>query len=598
MPTPYHSSQNQASSTLKPLKQLWPYLWSIQPIGMKIRFVIAALCLIISKVATLLIPQFYKEAVNILTPSISGYVLVPTFMIIGYGVARLLSTLFAELRDAIFAHVTQETVRKAGLDVFEHLHNLSLRYHLDRQTGGLTRSIERGTKGIESLLQFLTFNIVPTLFEIILVSGILWWIYGFLFAALTFLTMLLYVSFTIGVTNWRINYVRAMNQTDNQASGRATDSLLNYETVKYFNNEDHEAEHYNHALISYRKAAIKSKLSLSALNSGQSLIISIGLILSMLLAGYEIQNHELTVGDFVALNTYLIQLYIPLHLLGFAYREVKIALINLENMFELVDEPLEITDKPNAPSLLFKGGEIIFDKVSFSYTPDRPILKEVSFTVPAGKTLAIVGVSGAGKSTISRLLFRFYDVSSGKILIDDQDIRDITQKSLRQNIGIVPQDTVLFNETIGYNIAYGRPTCTESDIIDVSKSAQIHDFIERLPEGYATRVGERGLKLSGGEKQRVAIARTLLKNPKIFLFDEATSALDTRTEKQIQENLAQVSKNHTTIIIAHRLSTVISADQIIVLDEGRIAEQGNHHDLLKLGGLYATMWQRQNTKHS
>lgn len=578
---------------IKTLAHLWPYLWSKQSPAIKTRFVIAVIALILAKIATLLIPQFFKGAVDALTPSVGGMILVPIFMILAYGVARLLSTLFAELRDGIFATVTQETVRSVGLNVFEHLHKLSLRYHLDRQTGGLSRSIERGTKGVESLLQFLTFNIVPTIVEIVLVCSLLWALYGGLYAAITFATLVAYIAYTLVITNWRIHFVRTMNQTDNEASSKAIDSLLNYETVKYFNNEHHEAHQYDNALMRYRKAAISSKLTLSFLNGGQSLIISIGLIAIMLLAGQDVQNNILTVGDFVALNAYLIQLYMPLNLLGFAYREVKIALVNLENMLDLIHEPCEITDKTGAKELNFKAGEITFKDVSFHYNKDRQILKDVTFTLPAGKTVAIVGSSGAGKSTISRLLFRFYDVSQGAILIDGQDIRDVTQESVRKLIGIVPQDTVLFNETIGYNIAYGRPSASQEEIIDAAKSAQIHEFILSLPEGYETKVGERGLKLSGGEKQRVAIARTLLKKPKIFLFDEATSALDTRTEKQIQERLYQLSHNFTTLIIAHRLSTIVDADTIIVLDKGKIIETGHHTELLALKGVYATMWQRQ-----
>lgn len=592
------TSQIPHNATLSPdvktLGHLWPYLWSKQSRGVKTRFVVAVSCLLLAKVATLLIPQFFKGAVDALTPSVGGIILVPIFMILAYGAARLLSTLFAELRDGIFATVTQQAVRSVGINVFEHLHKLSLRYHLDRQTGGLSRSIERGTKAVESLLQFLTFNIVPTIVEIILVCSLLWVVYGGLYAAITFATLVAYVTYTLLITNWRIHFVRTMNQTDNEASSKAIDSLLNYETVKYFNNENHEIQQYDSALLRYRRAAVSSKITLSFLNGGQSLIISIGLITIMLLAGQDVQNNVLTVGDFVALNAYLIQLYMPLNLLGFAYREVKIALVNLENMLGLIHEPCEILDKQDASDLNFKAGEIVFNHVTFYYNTDRRILKDVSFTVPAGKTVAIVGSSGAGKSTISRLLFRFYDVTGGAILIDGQDIRDVTQESVRKLIGIVPQDTVLFNETIQYNIAYGRPSASQEEIIEAAKSAQIHDFILSLPEGYETKVGERGLKLSGGEKQRVAIARTLLKKPKIFLFDEATSALDTHTEKQIQENLFLLSRNYTTLIIAHRLSTIVDADTIIVLEKGRIIETGSHAELLVLKGTYASMWQRQH----
>lgn len=591
-----HSSIPQdtsISSPINPLKKLWPYLWHQQSLFIKIRFIVAVLCLILAKVSTLMIPQFYKQSVDSLMPTVDGVILVPFFAIVSYGVARLLATAFSECRDVVFATVAQEAVRRVGLAVFEHLHNLSLRYHLDRQTGGLTRSIERGTKGVESLLQFLTFNIIPTLVEILLVSGLLWRLYGESYAAITFLTLVVYVAYTLLITNWRIQFVRTMNQMDNEASSKAIDSLLNYETVKYFNNEHHEANRYDTALRAYRKSAVSSKMTLSILNTGQSIIITLGLMGIMFLAGYDIQLKILTVGDFVALNAYLIQLYTPLNLLGFAYREVKISLVNLENMFGLMQEPCEIIDQNQAKDIVCEKGEIVFDHVSFSYGKERSILKDISFTVPAGKTLAIVGASGAGKSTMSRLLFRFYDVTSGAIRIDGQDLREVTQESLRRVIGIVPQDTVLFNESIGYNIGYGRPSATQAEIIEAAQAAHIHEFIESLPEGYETRVGERGLKLSGGEKQRVAIARALLKKPKIFLFDEATSALDTRTEQQIQENLWQVSRDFTTVVIAHRLSTIVSADQIIVLEKGHVVESGTHEVLLSKKGTYSLMWQRQ-----
>ncbi len=578
---------------IRTISHLWPYLWSEQPLRIKGRFVLAFSSLILAKVATLLMPQFFKGAVDALSPSVGDIILVPIFMILAYGSARLLSTLFAELRDGVFASVTQEAVRSLGLKVFTHLHKLSLRYHLDRQTGGLSRSIERGTKGIESLLQFMTFNILPTIVEITLVCALLWSLYGWFYAVITLITMVAYVAYTLMITNWRIHYVRTMNETDNEANAKAVDSLLNYETVKYFNNEAHEINQFDKSLRNYRKAAISSKLTLSLLNSGQSFIMSIGLISIMFLSGGAVQDGTLTVGDFVALNAYLIQLYMPLNLLGFAYREVKIALVNMENMFNLVQELCEIEDKPKAPDLAYRAGEITFNHVGFYYNPDRPILRDVSFTIPAGKTIAIVGSSGAGKSTISRLLFRFYDVTEGSISIDGQDIREVTQESVRRLIGIVPQDTVLFNDTIYYNIAYGCPSASREEIIQAAKSAQIHDFIQSLPHDYDTKVGERGLKLSGGEKQRVAIARTLLKQPKIFLFDEATSALDTRTEKQIHQSLFQLSRNFTTLIIAHRLSTVVDADQIIVLDKGKIVEKGSHTELLLAKGVYSSMWQRQ-----
>lgn len=582
---------------VRTIRKLLPYIWPTNLPQIRLRVIFAFVSLIMAKGATLAVPLLFKGAIDALTPLHQAIITLPVVLVISYGIARLLSSLFSEVRDGIFATVTQRAVRQVGLSVFHHLHNLGLRYHLERQTGGLSRAIERGTKGIESLLQFLTFNIIPTFIEIILVSVVLWMLYDYRFSLITLLTMIAYATFTLIITEWRIEFVKTMNATDSEAHTKAIDSLLNFETVKYFGNEEHEATRFDSALKRYETAAIKSKLSLSFLNIGQSVIISVGLIIVMLLAGSAVISQEMTIGDFAAINTYLLQLYIPLFTLGFAYREVKLALVSMEAMFDLLNVPEEIQDQPNAPPLTVNGGEIIFDNVSFSYGPDRPILKDISFHVPAGKTVAIVGSSGAGKSTIGRLLFRFYDVTNGRITIDGQDIRTIRQDSLRQTIGVVPQDTVLFNDTIEYNIGYGNPKATHEQIEDASRHARIYTFIETLPEKYATRVGERGLKLSGGEKQRVAIARTLLKKPKIFLFDEATSALDTHTEKQIQASLEELSANHTTVIIAHRLSTVIDADEILVLDQGEIVERGRHGDLLTRGGLYATMWQRQIKHH-
>lgn len=586
-------SEAKLTPDVKTIIRLWPFLWPKQDKEVKVRFSIAFLMLFLAKIATLLIPIFFKESVDALSHQYGSIIIVPVFMVIAYGVARLLSTCFSEIRDGIFATVSQKAVRRIGLNVFNHLHKLSLRYHLDRQTGGLSRSIERGTKGIETLFQFLTFNIIPTIIEILMVGGLLWYMYGYHVAIITLVTMVAYIAFTLIITEWRIQFVRTMNATDNEATTKAVDSLLNYETVKYFNNEQHESTRFDKSLQQYQTAAIKNRISLAFLNTGQSAIISLGLVIAMLYVGFGVQNHVFTVGDFVAVNAYMIQLYTPLFMLGFAYREVKISLVSISQMFELLDVPCEIKDKPQASDLVFTKGEIVFEEVDFFYNSNRQILKQISFTVPAGKTVAIVGSSGAGKSTISRLIFRFYDVAQGRILIDGQDIRDVTQESLRRLIGIVPQDTVLFNDTIEYNIAYGSPGASRKEIIEAATSAQIHNFVESLPEGYATRVGERGLKLSGGEKQRVAIARTLLKKPSIFLFDEATSALDTRTEKQIQERLKKISKNHTTLIIAHRLSTIVDADQIIVLDNGEIAEKGTHHKLLAHNGIYKAMWLRQ-----
>ncbi len=583
-----------SSPKFSTFKKLWPYLWPENMPDAKLRLVLALSALVLSKVAVLYVPIIFKYAIDFLNNPTNAA--VPVGLMVLYGFMRLISSTFSEIRDATFAKVAQRSLRQVGLKIFDHLHHLSLRFHLERQTGGLTRAIERGTKSIETLLTFLSFSILPIIAEILLVSTFLWIMYDFYFAIITLLTMAIYIIFTLKLSEWRISYVRKMNENDSQSQTKAIDSLLNYETVKYFNNEYHEKERFDQSLRLYEKAAVQSKISLSYLNIGQVFIISVGLIAVMILASQQVIQKTMTVGDLVAVNTFLIQLYIPLFNLGFAYREIKLALVNLESMFSVMEEPEEIKDVPDAKPINVIGGEICFENVSFSYQENRSILKDISFTIPAGKTLAVVGSSGAGKSTISRILFRFYDVIKGKILIDDQDIKSVTQQSLRRSIGIVPQDTVLFNDTIGYNILYGRMDATKAEIVEAAKQAKIHDFIESLPEGYDTTVGERGLKLSGGEKQRVAIARTLLKRPKIFLFDEATSALDTRTEKEIQENLREISKNKTTLIIAHRLSTIIDADEIIVLEKGKIVEKGNHQTLLKENGIYAAMWKRQQDK--
>ena len=579
------------------MKRLWPHLWATQT-SFKVRFGIALVFLLASKVLWLYVPLLYKAAVNALSPTLGGITVVPIFIILAYGITRLMSQLFGEIRDAVFAEVTQAAIRQIGLIVFKHVHALSLRFHLERQTGGLSRVIERGTKAIETLLRFLTFNIIPTIFEILLVTTLFAYMYGISFAIVIILTLTAYIGLTLMITEWRIAYVRTMNETDNEATTKAVDSLLNYETVKYFNNEEHEAHRFGRALERYKIAAVKNTLGLSLLNSVQAFVISVGLVAIMIMAGFRVQDGSLTIGDFVALNAFVIQIYIPLNFLGFAYREIKVALVNMEDMFSLLDIPQEVKDLPEAPAINCAEGAIIFQHVFFNYDSRRSILNDISFEVPAGKTVAIVGSSGAGKSTISRLLFRFYDPTAGKILIDGHDIKTVSQDSVRQLIGIVPQDTVLFNDTIRYNIAYGRPSANEEEIIEAAKAAQIHDFIMSLPDGYKSMVGERGLKLSGRENQRVAIARTLLKQPKIFLFDEATSALDTRTEKEIQKSLERLSRNHTTLIIAHRLSTVIHADQILVLEKGEIIERGTHKDLLALGGTYTTMWERQSAQSS
>ncbi|SKA35267.1 ATP-binding cassette, subfamily B [Enhydrobacter aerosaccus] len=549
--------------------------------------------LVLAKVANVYVPILYKQAVDALGKPEVQAMAVPVALIIAYGVARVLAQALGEIRDAIFAPVAQRAIRTLALQVFGHLHGLSLRYHLERQTGGLSRVIERGTQGMEFLIRFTTFNILPTLLEILMVGAILWRLYDWRFTVVTLGVIGAYIVFTISISEWRIQFVRLMNDADTDANAKAIDSLLNYETVKYFGNEAHESRRYDVGRRRYEIAAIRSSRTLSMLNVGQGAIIAVGLAAVMVMAGRGVVEHSMTVGDFVAVNAFLLQLYQPLNMLGFAYREIRGALVNMEKMFGLLDVPPEIADKPGAPPLKVGGGEIVFDHVDFHYEKSRPILHDVSFHVAPGNTVAIVGSSGAGKSTVSRILFRFYDVAAGCVLIDGQDIRDVQQGSLRASIGVVPQDTVLFNDTIYYNIAYGRPGASREEVEQAAKLARIHDFIMALPQRYDATVGERGLKLSGGEKQRVAIARTILKNPRILLFDEATSALDTRTEQEIQRSLEEVSRGRTTLVIAHRLSTIINADEIIVLDRGRVVERGRHVDLLARNGLYADMWRRQ-----
>ena len=590
---PLQNGRFGANNDLKTIRTMLPYLWPTDAPGLRFRVVVAMALLVAAKAANVVVPMFYKGAVDALGGKVNALVAVPIALLIGYGLARVLSQTFGELRDAVFTRVAQRAIREAGLKTFRHLHRLSLRFHLERKTGGVTRAVERGTKGIEFLLRFMLFNILPTLLEIVLVCGILWYLYGFIYGLVTFVIMAIYVVWTTVVTEWRIQFRRTMNETDSQATTRAVDSLLNFETVKYFGNEEHESNRFDSALKRYEDAAIRSGTSLALLNIGQGAVISAGVTILMIMAGYGVVEGTMTIGDFVLINSYLIQLFLPLNFLGFVYREIKRSLADMEAMFELTEQQTEVEDKPGAPALALQGARVAFDDVAFSYDAKREILKGVYFEVAPGNTIAIVGASGAGKSTISRLLFRFYDVTGGAIRIDGQDIRDVTQASLRSAIGMVPQDTVLFNDTIYYNIAYGRPGATPAEVEQAARVAQIHDFIISLPEGYQAMVGERGLKLSGGERQRVAIARTVLKNPGILVFDEATSALDSATEQEILTALKAVSRDRTTLTIAHRLSTVIDADEIIVLDASRIAERGRHAELLALGGRYADMWKRQ-----
>jgi ATP-binding cassette, subfamily B, heavy metal transporter len=577
---------------LKALRKLVPYLWPRESVELRVRVGLAIVCLVGAKLVNIVVPLIYKHAVDALGGK-NAVIVVPVALVIAYGLARVGSQAFGELRDAIFAKVEQHAIRMVGLNTFRHLHALSLRFHLERQTGGLSRAIERGIRGVEFLLSFMLFNVVPTMLEILMVCGVLWKLYNFEFALVTFGTIVCYIAFTFTVTDWRVKYRREMNERDSEANTKAIDSLLNFETVKYFANEEHEANRFDKALRAYEKAAVKSQTTLSMLNIGQGIIISVGLIGVMLLAGFGVQRGAMTVGDFVLVNSYLIQLYMPLNFLGMVYRNIKQSLTDLEQMMALLKIQPEIEDRPGAAALAVGRGALAFRHVDFRYDTRRPILRDVDFAVPSGATVAIVGPSGAGKSTIARLLFRFYDVDGGEIAIDGQDIRAVSQDSLRRAIGVVPQDTVLFNDTIFYNIAYGRPGAGRAEVEAAARRAHIHDFVASLPDGYDTMVGERGLKLSGGEKQRVAIARVVLKDPKMLIFDEATSALDTKTEREIQASLAEVAADRTTVVIAHRLSTVVDADQILVLDAGCIVERGPHAELLARGGVYAAMWARQ-----
>lgn len=590
------TKEREGNRSWKTMHTLLPYLWPKDRGDLKWRVVVAMISLLIAKSVNVSIPFFLKGAIDKLGIVVKGdqaMLGAAIGLTIAYAAARIGQQAFAEFRDFIFARVTQFTQRKIGLQTFEHLHSLSLAFHLDRQTGGLSRVIERGTRGIQTVLQFMLFNILPTIVEVVIVSAVLLFSFGWQFAVITMGTIVLYVVYTIAITNWRVKFRKDMMQKDTEANTKAIDSLLNFETVKYFGNEKHEHARFDKALEGYETAAIQSQTSLSILNCGQGLIIAAGLVAVMVLAAVGVGEGKMTIGDFIAVNTFLIQLYMPLNILGFAYRETTQSLIEMDKMFELLEVDRDVRDLPGATLLQLHGGRIEFRDVSFHYGVDRPILKKVSFEVPSGKTVAIVGPSGSGKSTISRLLFRFYDPNEGAVLIDGQDLRSVEQASVRRAIGIVPQDTVLFNDTIGYNIQYGRPSATEAEMKEAARLAKIDHFVARLPLGYQSLVGERGLKLSGGEKQRVAIARTILKNPAILVFDEATSALDTHTEQGIQASLREVAKDRTALVIAHRLSTVIDADQILVLKDGEIVERGRHETLLAMNGEYARMWRLQ-----
>ena len=569
------------------IRMLLPYLW-----GYRGRIFAALTCLVLAKLANVGVPILMKSIVDSLDPRIA-VLTVPLALLVAYGLLRLSTTVFTELREFLFAKVTQRAVRRIGLTVFRHLHALSLRFHLARQTGGLTRDVERGQRGISTLISFALFSILPTLVEITLVSAVLIARYDWTFMAITAVALTLYMLFTIMITEWRTHFRRQMNELDSKANTRAIDSLLNYETVKYFGNEEWEARRYDESLQRWEHAAVKSQTSLSALNIGQSAIIAIAVALIMWRATVGVVAGTMTIGDLVLVNAFMIQLYIPLNFLGVIYREIKQALADMERLFKLIEEHAEIVDAPGAQALAVRGAEVRVEHVDFGYEPNRQILHDVTFTIPAGHNVAVVGPSGSGKSTLARLFYRFYDVDGGRITIDGQDIRSVRQDSLRAAIGIVPQDTVLFNDSIEYNIAYGRAGASHDEIVAAAQLAQIHDFIARLPEGYATPVGERGLKLSGGEKQRVAIARAILKRPAILIFDEATSALDSRSERAIQTELKVIARDHTSLTIAHRLSTIVDADEILVLDRGRIVERGTHVALLAANGVYARMWRLQ-----
>ena len=575
----------------KIISGLWPYLAEFRG-----RVVLSLVLLVLAKLATVATPIALKYIVDYLDQNRGADMLlwIPVILVVAYGALRFGATLFNELRDAVFARVAERAMRRVSLRVFENLHQRELAFHLDRKTGGLARDIERGTNGISFLLRFTLFNIVPTLLEILMVAGILFVVFNVSYVLAILVAVVVYVVFSIKITEWRTKFVREANARDNQSNSRAIDSLLNYETVKYFNNERYEAEVYDRDLDDWEQARLKNRLSLAALNSGQALIIGLAMIVIMAMAVREVASGEITLGDFTMINAYLLQLFIPLNALGFVYREIRQALVNVERLFKLLADKPAIEDAPDATELAVNRGEVQFDHIHFAYRPDRPILKDVNFSIPSGHKIAVVGASGAGKSTLARLLFRFYDVDQGAIRIDGQDIRQVTQDSLRSAIGVVPQDTVLFNDTLYQNLAYGRPEATEEEVYRAARMAHLEDFIHSLPEGYETKVGERGLKLSGGEKQRVAIARVILKNPPLLILDEATSSLDSLSEQAILTALKEVSQRRTTLVIAHRLSTVMDADSILVMEGGKIVESGHHQDLLARNGHYARLWFQQH----
>jgi ATP-binding cassette, subfamily B, heavy metal transporter len=588
--------------SFRTMERVAPYLWPEGESWVKRRVVLSLLALVVAKVVSVATPFFYKAAVDMLSGEArdDGWLLAfgAIGLTVAYGLARLGATGFNELRDVVFVRVGQRALRKLALETFTHIHRLSMRYHITRKTGGLSRIIERGVKGVEFLLRFMLLSIGPLILELTMVTVIFALMFDWRYAVVVVITIALYVTFTFRVTEWRVKVRRKMNEQDTDANQKAIDSLLNFETVKYFGAEAREAQRYDAAMQGYEAAAVKTGQSLSFLNFGQSLIITTGLVIVMVMAAFGVQAKVLTVGDFVMVNAYMIQITMPLNFLGTVYREIRQALVDMGEMFDLLDQPSEINDKPGAPDLKVTGGAVELENVRFAYEPARPILKGVSLKIAPGETVAIVGPSGSGKSTIGRLLFRFYDVTGGALKIDGQDVRDVTQDSLHARIGVVPQDTVLFNDTVQYNIAYGRPEAPREELIAAAKAAKIHDFIMSLPDGYETKVGERGLKLSGGEKQRVGIARTLLKNPPILLLDEATSALDTQTERDIQDSLKRMGEGRTVITIAHRLSTIADADRIVVLEKGEVVEEGRHEALLARGGRYAAMWERQSAEES